>query len=198
MAAETDDLSRLARIADSVFGVVITLLAYRVRLPSHEALETLARDAIEPFLTDLAALAMSFIVASLFWLAHWRVFRRMQRADFRFVVLHFAFLGAMVLLPLSTSLMSAAYAERSGAFAYSANLFLLAATQTLFRAHARRLEPQAFGDIPILLSPSLLTALFGVAAIVSLYEPAASRLFWCAALASPFIERRWGLGRVSE
>ena len=197
MNAESD-LARLSRITDSVFGVVVTLLAYRVRLPSREALSALAPGPLEPFLHDLVALVMSFLVATLFWLLHWGAFRRMSRSDFRFVALHFAFLGAMVLLPISTSLMSSASIELAGAFAYSANLFLLAATQTLFRVHARRLEPEAFGNLPILLTPSLLTGIFGAAAILSLFSPSASPMLWFASLVTPLIERRWGIGRVSK
>ena len=198
-AAAESDLARLSRITDSVFAVVITLLAYRVRLPGREALAAPSLAALTPFLADLGALAISFLVASLYWLAHWAVFRRMHGVDFRFVTLHFAFLGGMVLLPLTTSLMSAAAGERIGAFAYSVNLFFLAAMQTLFRAHARRLEPQAFGGaVPLLLTSALLTTLFGIATVLSLTEPAAARWVWWASLLTPFVERRWGLARAGR
>ncbi len=195
MNGETD-LARLARIADSVFAVVVTLLAYRVRLPAHDALASLSLVALAPLLADLAALALSFLVASLFWMLHWGAFRRMHRADAAFVALHFAFLGAMVLLPISTSLMSAASGNVPGTVAYSGNLFLLAALQTLFRVHARRLEPEAYGDAPVVLTPALLALIFGAAAVVGLFAPVASHLLWYVALVTPAIELRWGLGRL--
>lgn len=77
MSDETD-LARMARIGDSVFAVVVTLLAYRVRIPSREALTGGQLAPLQPFLTDLAAVVMSFIVASMFWIGHWRVFRRLD------------------------------------------------------------------------------------------------------------------------
>lgn len=190
------DLARLSRIADSVFAVVLTLLAYRVRLPAREALLAPTREALAPFFSDLAALGLSVLVASLFWLMHWRVFRLMRRADVGVVVSHLAFLGAMVLLPLSTRLMSAAYGSRVGAFAYSANLLLLALTQTVFRLRARRLEPERLGPLPLLLTPSLLAALFGLALLCSLFMPTLAQALWSVALLMPAVERRWGLGRA--
>jgi uncharacterized membrane protein len=196
---QESDLARLARIADSVFAVVVTLLAYRVRLPDREALAALDGPALEPFLADLGAVVLSFLVAALFWMAHWRAFRLLRRADIGLVALHFAFLGTLVLLPISTSLMSnASGPSAAGPTAYSANLFLLAGTQTLFRAHARRLLPEAFVGVRPLLTPALLTLVFAAAAVAALASPWASRALWCASLLTPIVERRWGLGRAAQ
>jgi uncharacterized membrane protein len=193
---EETDLARMARIGDSVFAVVVTLLAYRVRIPSHEALTGGQLAPLKPFLTDLAAVVMSFIVASMFWIGHWRVFRRMQRSDYGFVALNLAFLGTLILLPISTSVMSVAGDSSMGALAYSANLFLLATAETFFRRYARRLDPRVFGSSPLLLSTSLLMLLFGGAAIVSLVWPAACPALWSMAIVVPLVENRWGLGRT--
>lgn len=195
---EDPDLARLSRISDSVFAVVVTLLAYRVRLPSPEALAAPDWVALGPFLSDLLALVISFLVAVLFWMGHWGAFRRMRRADARFVALHFAFLGFLMLLPISTSLMSAAHRQFVGAFAYSANLFMIGVTLLLFRAHARRLQPESFGAVPVLLGPTLLVAIFGSAAVVSLLAPVWAELVWCLAFVVSPIEHRWGIGRLSR
>jgi len=195
--AEETDLARMARIGDSVFAVVVTLLAYRVRIPTLEALTGGQLAPLKPFVTDLAAVVMSFVVASMFWIGHWRVFRRMRRSDYGFVALNLAFLGTLILLPISTSVMSIAGDSPMGALAYSANLFLLATAETFFRRHARRLDPQVFGSSRLLLSTSLLMVLFGAAAIVSLVWPAACRALWSMAILVPLVENRWGLGRTA-
>jgi len=194
MSDETD-LVRMARIGDSVFAVVITLLAYRVRIPGSEALIGGQVAPLVPFLTDVGAVVMSVFVASLFWIGHWRVFRRMQHADFNFVALNFAFLGTLILLPISTSVMSVAVGSLVGSLTYSANLFLAALAETFFRRHARRLDPQVFGSSRMLLTPLLLTLLFGSAAIVSLQWAAACPALWSAAVLAPLVENRWGMGR---
>ena len=192
MTGETD-LARIARIGDSVFAVTITLLAYRIRIPSHEALASGQASALMPFLSDLAAVLMSFFVASMFWISHWRVMRRMQQSDIKFAALNLLFLGALVMLPISTSLVSGSLTP-IGALVYSANLFLAATGGLLLRMHARHLQPQAFGSGLLLLSPLLSMLLFGGAAVVSLQWPLAAMVMWWCAVMSPWIDRRWGLG----
>jgi uncharacterized membrane protein len=195
--SQESDLARMARIGDSVFAVVVTLLVYRVRVPSQEALVSGQLEALMPFFKDMGAVLMSFLVASLFWLGHWRVYRRMQHADYAFVALNLAFLGTMILLPISTSILSTAGTGLAGSLAYSTSLLLAATAETFFRRHARRLEPLAFGASRILVAPMLLTALFGAAVVVSFVWPAACPVFWCCALVAPWVERRWGLGSLS-
>jgi len=194
--AEETDLARMARIGDSVFAVVVTLLAYRVRIPTLEALTGGQLAPLKPFVTDLAAVVMSFVVASMFWIGHWRVFRRMQHSDYGFVALNLAFLGTLILLPISTSVMSVAGDSTMAARACSANLFLLAMAETFFRRHARRLDTSAFGSNRLLLSPLMLMLLFGAAALVSLAWLAACPALWSMAILVPLIENRWGLGRA--
>jgi len=185
----------MARIGDSVFAVVVTLLAYRVRIPSVEALTSGQVAPLVPFFTDLGAVVMSFLVASLFWIGHWRVFRRMQHSDYGFVGLNLAFFGTLILLPISTSIMSVSYGSLLGALTYSVNLFLVATAEAFFRRHARRLDPHVFGSTRMLLSPLLLMLLFGSAAIISLVWPAACPAIWCTAILVPLAENRWGMGR---
>jgi uncharacterized membrane protein len=193
MTGETD-LARISRIGDSVFAVTITLLAYRVRIPGHDALTSGELSPLLPFVRDLAAVLLSFFVASILWISHWRVFRRMRQSDIKFVALNLAFLGTLILLPISTSLVSGDI-TRIGSLVYSGNLFLAATAGLFLRMHARRLDPQAFGASRLLLSPALSMVLFGSAGLVALYWPAASIALWWCAIATPWIDRRWGIGR---
>ncbi len=188
------DLARISRIGDSVFAVTITLLAYRVRIPGRDALMSGQLAELVPFYQDLGALLLSFFIASVLWISHWRVFRRMRQCDIRFIALNLVFLGALVLLPISTSLLSHDM-TRLGTLAYSANLLFGATVSLFLRRHARRIDPQAFGPGRLELTPAFSMALFGGACIASLYEPRAALVFWLCALAGPWIDRRWGIGR---
>lgn len=194
MSAETD-LVRIARIGDSVFAVVITLLAYRVHIPDAAVLGAGEWRPLIPFIRDLGAVLLSFFVASMFWISHWRVFRRMQHSDLKYVALNIAFLGTLILLPISTSLVSAADGTRIGSIAYSGNLFAIAGAGFFLRRHAHRLDPQAFGPGHVLLTPSLLMLMFGVAGVVSLWWPAAAPWIWGLTLVMPWVDNRWGVGR---
>ncbi len=194
--AETD-LVRIARIGDSVFAVVITLLAYRVHIPDAQVLAAGELRPLVPFVRDLSALLMSFFVASMFWISHWRVFRRMQHSDLKYVALNIAYLGTLILLPISTSLVSAADGTRIGSVAYSVNLFCIATAGFFMRRHARRLDPQVFSRGLVLMTPVLLMLMFGGAAIVSLWWPALAPWIWGLTLVTPWIDNRWGVGRNS-
>ena len=196
MPAETD-LIRIARIGDSVFAVVITLLAYRVHIPDAQVLEAGQWQPLVPFIRELAALLMSFFVASMFWVSHWRVFRRLQHCDLTYVGLNIAFLGTLILLPISTSLVSAADGTRVGSLAYSGNLLATASAGFFVRRHAHRIDPQAFGPGHVLLTPSLLMAAFGTALLVSLRWPSAAPWIWGLTLLTPWIDNRWGVGRTA-
>jgi TMEM175 potassium channel family protein len=192
MTGETD-LARIARIGDSVFAVTITLLAYRVRIPGHDALLSGELSPLLPFLDDLLAVLLSAFVASMFWISHWRVFRRMRQSDIKFVALNFVFLGTLILLPTSTALISVDL-TRIGTMAYSGNLFLATTAGFFLRMHARRIDPQAFDPGRLLLTPALGMAIFGGAVIVSVWSPRLAMALWCFALALPWIERQWGFG----
>ncbi len=192
MTAETD-LARIARIGDSVFAVTLTLLAYRVRIPSQEVLMSGDFSRLMPFRDDLLAVLLSALVASMFWLANWHIFRRMTRADTKFVALNLAFLGSLILLPISTSVISADLSPL-GTMAYSGNLFLLSTTSLLMRVHARRIDAHAFGPGLLLLTPILGMIIFGCAVVVSLKAPRAAEALWFAGMAMPWIARRWATG----
>ena len=192
MTSETD-LARISRIGDSVFAVTITLLAYRVHIPGQDVLTSGDAAALAPFFRDLGAVALSVFVASMFYVSHWRVFRRMRQSDVTFVVLNIVFLGALILLPISTSLVSGDL-TRFGTLAYSANLFFAATASLFLRRHARRIDSQAFGSGRLLLTPAISIAFFGAAFVASFYSPTASLALWLCTIVNPWIDRRWGIG----
>jgi uncharacterized membrane protein len=193
MDGETE-LVRIARIGDSVFAVTLTLLAYRVRIPGHDELISGKLAPLLPFVLDLWAVVLSFLVVSMFWISHWRVFRRMRHSDIKFVALSLAFLGTLTLLPISTSIVSSNYGTKFGALVYSASLLITATAGLFVRMHARTLDPQAFGP-GLLLAPSLAVLLFGGATLVSRQWPLAAAPLWFATLLTPIVESRWGIGR---
>ncbi len=195
MDGETE-LGRIARIGDSVFAVTLTLLAYRVRIPGHDELMSGSLESLLPFLLDLWAVVLSFLVVSMFWISHWRVFRRMKHSDVQFVALNLAFLGTLTLLPIATSIISSNYGTRFGSLAYSTSLFATATASLFVRMHARRLDPQAFTRGNPLLAPGLAMLVFGIAMVMSLQWPLAASTMWWLALLTPIVESRWGIGRA--
>lgn len=95
-------------------------------------------------------------------------------------------------MPISTSWVSGDL-TRVGTLAYRANLFLAATASLFLRMHARRIDPQAFDPGRPLMTPALSMVLFASAGIASSYLPAAALARWICALATPWIDRRWGI-----
>jgi uncharacterized membrane protein len=104
-AHETIDerlLNRLIFFTDAVFAIVLTLMVLDLRPPPFDS----------PFggaghLQDLAshffALAMSFAVISIFWLAHLATTRQLRVFDWPSAVVNLAFIFPVCLLPFATA-----------------------------------------------------------------------------------------------
>jgi uncharacterized membrane protein len=93
---------RLMLLCDGVFAIAITLLAVDIRAPAGWAGDwaglRLGRQ--------LDAYAMSFLVISIYWLAHRRFMAMIRIVDAPITVLTLIMLGLVALLPAATRLIS--------------------------------------------------------------------------------------------
>ena len=93
---------RLMLLCDGVFAIAITLLAIDIRAPAGWAGDwaglRLGRQ--------LDAYAMSFLVISIYWLAHRRFMAMIRIVDATTTVLTLIMLGLVALLPAATRLIS--------------------------------------------------------------------------------------------
>jgi uncharacterized membrane protein len=101
------DLERVVFFSDAVFAIAITLLVLELRLPDLP-LHATAEDVI----TALAGMAprifawvLSFATIGLYWLAHWRRFRFIDRIDERMAALNLVLLGLIAFIPFPTALI---------------------------------------------------------------------------------------------
>ncbi len=94
-------LARLLFFTDAVFAIVLTLMVLELKPP--EVADPLGDPmAIQGLLQHLFAFLMSFVVISIFWLAHLSTTRRMQRFDWPSAIANLAFLFPICLLPFAT------------------------------------------------------------------------------------------------
>jgi uncharacterized membrane protein len=93
---------RLMLLCDGVFAIAITLLAIDIRAPAGWAGDwaglRLGRQ--------LDAYAMSFLVISIYWLAHRRFMAIIRKVDAPITVFTLIVLGLVALLPAATRLIS--------------------------------------------------------------------------------------------
>ncbi len=104
----TMSVARIETLADGVFAIAMTLLAFNLTVP------VLRQDQTE---ADLPALmfalwpaflvyAISFVVLGVYWVAHHAQFRVIDAADRPFLWINILFMMLIALVPFSTSLLS--------------------------------------------------------------------------------------------
>ncbi len=100
MSAPPSLTTRLASLADSVFGVAMTLLAYDITVPDTGD----TGDVVRSLAPKVYALALSFAVAAMYWLNQQRRLSHYHRMDTEVhgVVGEFVLLFAVIMLPITT------------------------------------------------------------------------------------------------
>ena len=96
---------RLMMLADGVFAIAITFLAIDITNPP--AWDGGWASFLAHLAPQLDAYAMSFLVISIYWLAHRRFMAMILKVDAPVTVLTLVMLGLVVLIPPATRLISA-------------------------------------------------------------------------------------------
>ena len=119
--------SRTEAFSDGVFAIAITLLILEVNVP-ETAFDNLWRGIIDQWPSYLAY-ATSFITIGGIWLAHHGIFRRLQYANTRLMLINLLLLMAVSFLPFPTKLMAEAIhssdAERAAVIFYGGSLLVI-------------------------------------------------------------------------
>lgn len=89
-------------LSDGVFAIAITLLAFDIHAPASWTTMDSIWAALAP---QLDAYALSFVVISVYWLAHRRFMAMVVRVDAPATVLNLVFLALITLLPAATKMV---------------------------------------------------------------------------------------------
>lgn len=113
-------LERIIFFSDAVFAIAITLLALDIRLPPIEGPVT-----DEQLLQSLLAIwpkylgfIISFLVIGVYWMAHHRKFRLIERYDTKLILLNLLLLMTVAFIPFPTSVISE-YGNRTATIFYA-------------------------------------------------------------------------------
>jgi uncharacterized membrane protein len=101
------DLERIVFFSDAVFAIAITLLVLELRipdLPDHATGDQIAA-ALRDAMPRIFAWVLSFATIGLYWMAHWRKFRAIERTDERLAVINLVLLGVIAFVPFPTGLI---------------------------------------------------------------------------------------------
>ena len=139
------ELARVKAYSDGVFAIAATLLAFNLKLDSPPDLPFLA--LLGDLWPQITAFLISFIVASIYWRNHNRLFNLLVRVDARLNQINMALLAMVCLMPFATGLISSFHPGLGALTLYAvtvAAVGILSAGQWAYAArHPALLSPHA-------------------------------------------------------
>lgn len=186
---------RLVNFSDAVVAIAITLLV----LPLVDLVGELDNEVNDNDLWGLisantfqfGAFALTFLVTTVFWMIHHRLFEAIGSYDYSLIWLNTLWLMFVALLPFASGVVSENGFENGAGLVYCANMGLLSLTQGFISVYVkRRPELLAPGVTPDELHTVRAWVFFGffmAVGVVSLWVPQAGS--WLLLLLIP-------LGRV--
>ncbi len=177
-------LERLVFFSDAVIAIAITLLVLDIRLP-----ET-AGDPARNLGPQLLALwpkylgwLVSFWVIALYWVAHHRCFRYIERYDRRLMLLKFLFLMFIAFMPFPTTLLfsNGVYSASVILYAITAGgMGLSLAALWIYAVRHRFLVPDASAALikDVRLNLLLPPLIFVVTAVIAIFAPGVATFSW--------------------
>jgi uncharacterized membrane protein len=179
-------LERLVFFSDAVFAIATTLLALDIRLPANSQITSDAGllSALNNLGPKYLGYVISFMVISVYWFSHHRMFRRIRRYNGRLLVINMFLLMAIAFVPFPTSVMSQYGNNRSATIFYAATMVvvgLLTALVWLYASWRGRLldhpdtpTEHRLGLIRMLSAPAVFLVSIGLAFV----DPGLARYSW--------------------
>ncbi len=185
------EMRRLEMLSNTIFGVAMTLLAYDLPKAGRFAKAPGWIDILNVYAQPVIALAISFVVAGLFWFSHHRRLTIAPEASRGVVFLNLFFLLSIIILPVTNGLYGSYRLDGVVAMIYGIHLLIIATLNGLLwiLALRGRSDPQLMATA---LFPILV---FVIATAVATVSPKVAQFTWCLAFLSPVAG--WLAGRRS-
>jgi uncharacterized membrane protein len=203
MRTESHDFARLTNLADGIFAVAMTFLAFTIQVPPPgPGPDGSLAPRLGAMLPQFGTLALSFIVAGRIWLLHFKMHRVILRGDNVLLVLNMVMLFGIVLIPFSADVLSIYPLSALSVSIYAMNALVMLLTDGAIWFYARTrphfLAEATPPDYPArMMRFSLeIAAVFGGSIIVARFAPHVALYLWVLVL--PIIAlQAHSLSRVS-
>lgn len=182
------EMRRLEQLSDTIFGVAMTLLAYDLPRAAQFANPPGWAELYQLYRQRLVALALSFIIAGVFWVSHHHRLARQPYASRAVVFINLLFLLSIILLPVINGLYGAYGQSSVVAVLYGLHLSAIAALNGWLwwiATRDQRPRPELVRSLAPLLAPLPGTA---VAAIAPQY----TQYLWLLAFGALAMRRSFG------
>jgi len=113
--------NRIEAFSDGVFSIVITLMAFDIKLSGGT---TDLMQALHALLPKLNGFILSFAMVGMYWVAHHQMFHTFKHVNRQLMWLNLVFLLSITFLPFSTSLVGA-IGDQGSVMIYGANLAVI-------------------------------------------------------------------------
>jgi uncharacterized membrane protein len=189
---DTHDFARLTNLADSIYAVAMTFLAFTIQVPAPDGEPDgdLARH-LGAMLPQFGTLALSFLIAARLWILHSNMHRVITRGNDALVALNLVLLFGIVLILFSAEVLSLYPLSRLSITIYAANALLMLGMHVAIWRYARTRPHFFVEDVPpgypaLMIRHSLQIAAVFIGSIVAgWFVPRAALYVW--ALLAPII-----------
>jgi uncharacterized membrane protein len=181
------EFTRIVAFSDGVFAIAITLLVLDLGLEGglhgHQIWDAIW-DEHEKFL----AFAISFAVIGRFWIVHHRFFGEVKAFDGGLLWLNLLYLGSIVLIPFSSSVLGEYGGDAAGVVVYAVNLSatILIGLWMMNRAHRAGLTTadEATRREGVVRA-AYISAVFLLSIPVAFVAPGIAQLMWVVLFFDP-------------
>ena len=180
---------RIETLADGVFGIAMTLLAFNLQPPSLSIRDNEHLGAaLLAMLPHIKTYVLSFLVIGIYWISHHFQFHHIRRADRTLLWINIFFLMAVATLPFSTAVLGRYEHFQAAIVIYSANLLLVGLVNAIHWAyvtHGRRLVAPdlSTGIVRLTMVRILLAPIVAIlCALISFFDVAGAVNFYYAIL----------------
>jgi uncharacterized membrane protein len=175
--------TRIEAFSDGVFAIVITLMAFDIKLaPSVGDL----MQALHALLPKLNGYILSFALVGMYWVAHHQMFHAFRRINRQLMWFNLLFLLLVTFLPFTTSLLSVGIVTRLAVTIYGVNLAAISLVLFCIWFYAMRRDvDQRILSMPLLAITSIAISFYSVRYSLFVYYLIIARF-----LLAPHLDRR--------
>jgi uncharacterized membrane protein len=105
---EEKETGRIEAFSDGIFGIVITLLIFNIKVPNAKDIlgKTSLLTALSAQWPTYLSYLISFLTVLIMWMNHHKLFRHIQRSDHMFLLLNGLLLMGVTIVPFPTALLA--------------------------------------------------------------------------------------------
>jgi uncharacterized membrane protein len=161
---------RVETLADGVFAIAMTLLAFNLQPPVSDSGDLLT--SLLAMVPHLKTYVLSFLVIGIYWISHHTQFHYVRRTNRTLLWINILFLMMVATLPFSTAVLGRYEHYQPAILLYSTNLLLVGVVNAIhwaYLTHRRHLVAQDLSEevvrmtmARILIAPSVALLCIGI------------------------------------